>query len=288
LKKERCTGICVLIVIIAVSIFTNSCKKDDNKPTAPVLTTSPISNITSTKANCGGNVSSEGGAAVTARGVCWNTGQTPTLSDNKTTDGTGLGDFSSTITGLTLGVTYYVRAYATNSAGTTYGDQTSFTAAYGVSDSYQGGIIAYILQSGDPGYVSGQLHGLIAAPSDQSSGIQWYNGSYIATGATGASTGNTNTNTIVSHQGSGNYAAKLCYDLALGGYSDWYLPSKAELSKLYLNRAAIGGFTSNYYWSSTEYAPSGAGNAWFYSFTGGYQGYGNKMNTYAVRAVRAF
>lgn len=152
---------------------------------------------------------------------------------------------------------------------------------------YQGGILAYFLQQGDPGYDPNVKHGLIAAPYDQNTGIQWYNGSFIETGATGIAigTGNANTNTIVSIQGNGNYAAKICYDLVLGGYSDWYLPSKHEISKLYLNRIAIGGFDVDFYWSSTEI---NNGNAWRQHF-GYYQdNHASKNCTDGVRAVRAF
>ena len=162
-------------------------------------------------------------------------------------------------------------------------------AALAVGESYQGGVIAYIVQSGEPGYVAGETHGLIATPSDQSASIQWYNGNYIATGATGAATGGANTDSIVHNQGAGSYAAKLCSDLALGGYSDWYLPSKIELSTIAANKALIGGFTVSNYWSSSEYGPAAAGNAWFYVTSGGgYTNYGNKANVYGVRAVRAF
>jgi len=156
-----------------------------------------------------------------------------------------------------------------------------------IGDSYLGGIVAYILQSGDPGYIAGQQHGLIAAPTDQSLGLQWYNGSYIATGATATAlgSGNANTNTIVNIQGEGDYAAKLCYDLVLGGYSDWYLPSMDELTKLYINRVAIGGFTWTY-WSSSEYIFTSY--AWSLFFYDGTQQHRQKNLTTNVRAIRSF
>ena len=86
-----------------------------------------VSDVTATTATCGGYVSDDGGATVTARGVCWSTSQNPTISDSHTTDGSGTGSFTSNITGLNALTTYYVRAYATNSEGTTYGNQVSFT-----------------------------------------------------------------------------------------------------------------------------------------------------------------
>ena len=94
---------------------------------APTVTTTAASNITSTTATSGGNVIITGGAAVTARGVCWGTSQNPTISGSHTTDGSGTGSFTSSLTGLTAGTTYYVRAYATNAAGTAYGSQITFT-----------------------------------------------------------------------------------------------------------------------------------------------------------------
>ncbi|NIM15972.1 MAG: hypothetical protein GTO45_28560, partial [Candidatus Aminicenantes bacterium] len=95
----------------------------------PTVTTTAVSNITSTSADSGGNVTSDGGAAVNARGVCWSTNVNPTTTDNTTTDGTGTGSFTSSITGLMEYTTYYVRAYATNSVGTGYGNQRSFTTS---------------------------------------------------------------------------------------------------------------------------------------------------------------
>ncbi len=93
----------------------------------PTVTTTAISSIMATSGSSGGNVTSDGGAEVTARGVCWSISADPTTADDKTSDGTGTGSFTSSITGLSPNTTYHVRAYATNSEGTAYGDDVSFT-----------------------------------------------------------------------------------------------------------------------------------------------------------------
>ncbi|MCX6321469.1 MAG: fibrobacter succinogenes major paralogous domain-containing protein [Bacteroidia bacterium] len=116
----RISGVILSIVLIY------SCKKD---PTPPVISTTTVTAISYTTATSGGAVTNEGGASVTARGVCWNTSLDPTTTNNKTTDGTGTGGFNSSLTGLIAGTTYYVRAYATNIAGTGYGNQISFTTS---------------------------------------------------------------------------------------------------------------------------------------------------------------
>ena len=93
----------------------------------PIITTSQVSNISSYTASCGGNVVSDGNSIVTSRGVCWSTSPNPTTANYKTVDGGGLGSFISTMTGLVAGVTYYVRAYATNGVGTSYGEERIYT-----------------------------------------------------------------------------------------------------------------------------------------------------------------
>ena len=107
--------------------------------TPPSITTTAISAITENSAESGGNVIDDGGASVTARGVCWNTSQNPTITNDHTTDGSGTGNFTSSITGLIQNTIYYVRAYATNSVGTGYGEQVSFTTLNAVTD-YDGNV----------------------------------------------------------------------------------------------------------------------------------------------------
>ncbi|MBO7112338.1 MAG: hypothetical protein J6V75_00100, partial [Bacteroidaceae bacterium] len=94
----------------------------------PTLSTTAVSTVTSSSAVSGGNISSDGGAAVTERGVVWSTQKNPTVGlSTKTTNGSGMGEFTATITGLDHATLYYVRAYATNSVGTAYGEELTFT-----------------------------------------------------------------------------------------------------------------------------------------------------------------
>ena len=177
------------------------------------------------------------------------------------------------------------------------------TAVYAVTvvgDSYQGGIVAYILVDGDPGYDASVQHGLIAATADTplGSGIIWAIPTYQDTAVTGTlltlGTGSANTDKIIAQNGAGsNYAAGLARAYNGGGYSDWFLPSKDELDKLFLNRILIGSFVLNagtYYWSSSEY-DANANYAWAqgFAFASGNQTTTDKSSTYTrVRAVRVF
>lgn len=254
-------------------------------PLKSKVTTNNIVSITQTTAKGGGNVTSDGGLAVTARGVCWNTTGNPTIENDKTEDGSGTGTFTSSITGLTPNTPYYVRAYATNSQETAYGNEVSFTtlseSTLEIGQNYQGGIIFYIDNTGQ--------HGLIAASNDQSTGIKWYNGTYIVTGASGTvvGTGQGNTTSIISALGSGNYAASLCTQLVLNEYDDWFLPSKEELNLMFRIYSQLGLSEFADYWSSTESGGSGYGaGAWYRSKS--FNSNGNEYYSARVRAIRAF
>lgn len=102
------------------TVYVFSCEEAE-------VVTRPVENIDIHSASGGGVVVNSGGSNVTARGVCWCTSQNPTIADAHTTDGSGTGEFSSSITGLAPNTTYHVRAYATNSVGTSYGKEETFT-----------------------------------------------------------------------------------------------------------------------------------------------------------------
>jgi hypothetical protein len=239
-------------------------------------------------ATSGGNITDDGGANITTRGVCYSINTNPTTADNITNDGNGTGTFTSNLSGLTASTTYYLRAYATNSAGTAYGNEFSFTTptTLTIGNSYQGGIIFYLDGSGG---------GLIAAPTDQSAGAPWGCYGTLITGADGTAIGTGAQNTIDIEAGctTPSTAADICSNLVLAGYTDWFLPSKDELNLMYLNIGQgnamglgnVGGFANNFYWSSTELAIN---YAWYYNFGNGSTNNSNKNATVYVRAVRAF
>ena len=167
-----------------------------------------------------------------------------------------------------------------------------------IGDAYGGGVVAYILQSRDPGYSVTVQHGLIAATGDQDggSGIMWALPSFQDTSVPGGAgtaigTGAANTTKITNQNGASlTYAAGLARGYMGGGYRDWYLPSRDELNKLYINRREVGGFHRTGYWSSSEVSAWGA---WYLDFEGKpvrnkNLNFNPKSYTYSVRAVRSF
>jgi hypothetical protein len=149
-----------------------------------------------------------------------------------------------------------------------------------IGQSYGGGIIFYVDGTGQ--------HGIIAAASDQSTGVEWgcYQGAVIET-STAIGSGQANTTAILEGCSTPGTAARICDSLVLNGYSDWFLPSKDELNLMFLQKSKIGGFAADgYYWSSSDYT---AYCAWAQDFRTGTQSNGHsKTVTDFVRAIRVF
>ncbi|MCU0364028.1 MAG: DUF1566 domain-containing protein, partial [Bacteroidales bacterium] len=247
----------------------------------PTVTTTTPYSVTSTSTWSGGNVTSDGGGALSDRGICISTSANPTTSDTKASNGPGgTGVFVNAFGSLTAGTIYHIRAYAINAAGTAYGEDKSFIAL-AVGDSYGGGKVAYIDAS--------LIHGFIAANADKPATFWGCAGTAIS-GADGQAIGTGNQNTIDIDAGcsTSGIAADVCANLVENGYSDWYLPSVLELWQMYYSRNEIGGFDAGagvYYWSSSEYS---AADAYRLTFNGGTYVQWPKGNTYKVRPVRAF
>ena len=291
----------------------------------PTVTTTEITNIEGTYANGGGNITDDGGLAVTARGVCWSTSPSPTLSNSHTTNGSGAGSFSSYMTGLTMGTTYYVRAYATNSFVTVYGNQLSFT-----------------ITNDEPAYVDlGLPSGLLWATCNVGADSPEEYGDYFAWGETQPK----DTYDWSNYQycnGSDNTLTKYCNDSDYGysGFTDnlttllpeddvatanwgseWRMPTKEEWQELYQNTThtwttqdGVNGrlFTASngnsiflpaagyrsvdelyeadhfsYYWSSS--IGTNPNGAWYFDFDSVYYGVNCNYRDagQSVRAVRS-
>ena len=233
--------------------------------------------------------SSDGGSAITSYTATSSPGDfTGTISQS--------GSGSIIVSGLTSGTAYTFTVTATNAIGTSLASAVSnsvVTPQPQLGDFYGGGVVFKLFHAGQIGYVEGETHGLIAAVQDQSSGIQWYNDSYVTTGATETAigTGSTNTDAIIkctrrnrnilcSRTGKGIYWRR---NIPIG-----FLPSKAELNKnvvregndktLQHQQMVVVIFSSNWYWSSTE---SGS------SLRGGYIIYRIMERNSSIRATQS-
>ena len=186
-----------------------------------------------------------GTGSILARGVCYSTSANPNIASSLTQQSTGSGAYNEFVTNLQPNTTYYLRAFATNSLGTSYGNQVVFKTkkVNVVGDTLGGGIIAYILAPGDQGYVMGEQHGLIALPWDYFNISLSYAGScgtwtsastsqYIGDGAA-----NTNSTYTACSSATTLGAVQVAYNLVANGQSDWHIPSSDELNKLLLSSA---------------------------------------------------
>jgi hypothetical protein len=146
-----------------------------------------------------------------------------------------------------------------------------------IGQSLQGGIVFWVDATGDGG--------LIAAPSDQSSGCNWGCQGTLITGTFSNSNGSSNTDLIYAQCSVPGMSSEICSNLVLGGYSDWYLPSIDELNLLYQQKSIVGGFTANAYWTSNQFSSV---DAYWQNFNSGMQGHNLKNQSAGVRAIRAF
>jgi uncharacterized protein (TIGR02145 family) len=216
------------------------------------ITTTAISSNTGTSAVSGGNITNNGGSLVTSRGVCWSTSPNPTTANNITTNGSGTGSFTSTLTGLTANTTYYVRAYAINSAGTAYGNQVSFTAGSGGSG---------IVSNPGPGVTyNGYNYPTIILGNGQEWMAQnlrtttYANGDPISNVTDSLQWGNLSTGAWCYYNNSSQYEnpyGKLYNWYAVADIRNvcpagWHIPTESEWNSLlvYLDTSAVGSFSS--------------------------------------------
>jgi hypothetical protein len=214
----------------------------------PIISTNSATAITENSFTSGGIIISEGGCPITAKGICWSTSPNPTTDNEVTNEGDGIDDFSSSATNLLSNLNYYVRAYVTNSVGTTYGEEivinTGTPDGLYIGQSYAGGIIFYLDDTGE--------HGLVSADIDQQNindgGFQYNQcpiGTFFETD-TIIGSGAQNTTNIISACNTTSNVAYICDNLVLNGYDDWFLPSKDELNLMFQNlrNNGLGNFVS--------------------------------------------
>jgi TonB-dependent SusC/RagA subfamily outer membrane receptor len=186
---------------------------------------------------------------------------------------------STNVTDLKAGTDYHYRIVATNLEETTYGEDAIFKSEYAVGEYFNGGYIFYVDETGE--------HGLVCALSDQSKDAIWGNSAPAGAAGRAVGTGYQNTTDIVLGCPEEGIAARLCYDLEINGYSDWFLPSIDELLLMYTNLhlKGSGSFDDHFYWSSTQ----DKYGSWVVSFYYGSRSNHNRdKNTIRTRAVRAF
>ncbi len=296
-------------------------EEEEAELTPPTVITSEVIDITETTAVSGGNVTDDGGATVTARGICWSTSQNPTIDDNDgmTTDGNGTGTFTSDLVNLTANTTYYVRAYATNEKGTSYGDEMSFTTEEEDEEGCE-----------PDGEIAGYYYVDLGLPS----GVKWATcnvgasspedyGDYFAWGETSPKAEYTWENSVTFGEQMSDISGNAQYDAATANWGgSWRMPTNDEMQELvdhcewewtevngvngsrvigpngsciFLPAAGARGGSSlyddgdhGYYWSSTPDDGGDDNSAFYLGFDNGYGlvfWYGNRYDGFTVRPI---
>lgn len=241
------------LIFMAMLIILSAGCKEEEKNEVPSLTSLPITDITETTAKSGGNISSDGGLPISARGICWGLSSNPAILDNKISSGSGVGSFTTELNGLEDGTLYYVRAYATNQSGTGYGNELSFQTTESINGTFtdtRDGTVYTTIKIGNQVWMAENLK-YLPAVSELKAGsntiphyyVYGYNGTDVAVAkasplysifgvlynwsAAMADSGNRNITTTI--QG-------VCP-------AGWHLPNDAEWTQLtdYLGGAAVAG-----------------------------------------------
>lgn len=207
-----------------------------------VSTDDDVADITNTTAEISGEVLDDFDEPVTDRGIVLNKTGNPTTSDIIFNEGSGLGVFTASVNSLEVGTTYYAKAFATNSSGTAYGEEVSFTTKIYRGDEFGGGIVI----NGDD--TQGPYFGIvIAAPSDQSgpTGTVWgCKGQVISYN----SSGECSDKSEKVADDCNSSAAALCENLSIGGYDDWFLPCSNHISMMFNAKSHLTGIDGKIYW----------------------------------------
>ena len=262
----------------------------------PTVSTEAVTGISQNKATLNGKINSNGGGTISKYGFVYSRfTNSPSLNDGYTVElysSNPTSAFSTTISSLSAGVTYYVRAFAINELGITYGNVKSFRQPLSIGDEYEGGVVAYLFQSGDSGYVWGEQHGLIIPKKDDRPTYYYQWGCYsVYYTYSGIGEGKNNTTKIISACGSGSAAYYVKNQYRAGGKADWFLPSIEELRKIYYNSNSLNISSSNSddeYWSSTQYSNYGSSYAYYMHFYYGYSYHSYKSDYKKVLPVRQF
>ena len=297
-------------LLIAI-LFLYSCNKDGSPaptPVHPKVVISFVDSVTETSVVIGGYISDTGYAPILDAGFYYATDTTRLITINTTSQISigplrGGGGFRAKITGLTAGTWYSIASYAKNSSGFGLSSDSlrwdyKFTTIklLAIGDTYGGGKVAYLMQPGDTTYNANVQHGLIASISDIGQGSPWSSASTSTTvvcNALGVNLlqGISNTDSIIKYNPSPTITAAAIAKAHRGGnYSDWYLPNKNELNKLYIGRIAIGTTVNGGYWSSSEFDATNSYkfHAWYQNFNSGSPDVSLKNAVGYVRAIRAF